>query len=222
MLEHLKAPDASMATIPVDETIGNQQAREVAYIAGLMDGEGTFCLECNENHRYVRFTPRISMGVTCQALADRFRYFLEKYDISYYQSKRIYPEPYLPVYCFEVRRLTMVKKFLELVMSDLVGKQRQAALMLRFVLSRLDENGNVRYRGNTKKLEGYPAWTYDVWLEMRTLNGRNKPKKDVKASKISKHLARLNDHTSSCTVIYGPTKDMVSPALKDAAVQQTG
>ena len=193
----------------LDTTIDYQQVREVAYIAGLMDGEGSFCMERNEFKRHVRYTPRISFGITNQALANRFQYFLEANGITYYQSKRIYPEPYLPVYSFEIKRMLQVKKFLQLLLNDLTGKRRQAELLLKFIESRLDENGDIKYR--TKRgvgLNTYAPWVHSLWIEMRTLNGKGRPK-GTAPNRISEQLANLHDQMSTCTIKYG-TKAMVS------------
>lgn len=205
MLETPKALDTFMVKTLMDSTMDNQQAREVAYIAGLIDGEGSLCMERSvSNGRNIRYTPRFSFGITNQAVAEKLKFFLEKHEIGYYQSKRLYKEPYLPVYSFEVKRMTQLYKFLKLVSLELVGKRRQADLLIRFIESRLDEHGDIKYRGNSKGGFSYEPWVADVWLELRTLNGRNKPKGD------DTQLASLHDQMSSCTVLYG-TKAMVSP-----------
>lgn len=195
----------------------NQQAREVGYLAALLDGEGSLSLDASPDKRgNVRYTPRISVGMTSQATMDKLRFLYVKYEVPYYQTKRVYPEPYLPVYVLEVRRFKYVKRLLELVMDDMAGKKKQAELLIRFVNSRVDENGDVRYHVSNQKGIAYEPWVHDVWQEMRTLNGRNgnRPKKFLSNSKLAKQLTRLNDCTSSCTVEYQRANDTVSPALE--------
>jgi len=194
----------------------NQQVKEVAYIAGLIDGEGTLCLEYNEwRGNKGRYTARFSLGVTNQAVACKLRTFLERHDIRYYETKRIYPEPYLPVYSIEVKRLTAIWKLLNLIVEDLVGKKRQAELLIKFVGSRLDENGNVIYRGQSKTGFSYAPWVRDIWLELRVLNGRSRPKADRTSSKLARQLSNLNDSTSS-VVCRTLTPKIESPPLAKA------
>lgn len=184
----------------------NQQVREVAYIAGLIDGEGSFCMEKSETKGgKTRYTPRFSLGITNQAVAQRLIFFLQKYNISFYQSKRIYKEPFLPVYSIEVKRFLQLKHLIELILDDLVGKKRQAELLLKFINSRLDSDGNIAYRGASRLNLGYDPWIHDAWLEMRTLNGKTKPKS------FDAQLTNLHDQMSTCTVTYGP-EVMVSSA----------
>lgn len=138
---------------------------------------------------------------------------MKKYDIGYYQAKRIYKEPYLPVYTFEVKRMTQLYKLLRLVTPDLVGKRRQADLLIRFIESRLDAHGDIKYRGNSRGGFSYEPWVDGLWLELRTLNGRNKPKGD------SKQLTNLHDQMSPCAIQYGPEAIMVSPADESCSPQ---
>jgi hypothetical protein len=220
MLETRKAPDTSQVTIPVDETIDNQQVRDRAYIAGLMDGEGTFCLEQNKHKGYTRYTPRISMGNTNQGIALAFKTFLEMNDIKFYESLREFEKPLKALYVFEIKRFLMVKKFIELVGPYLRGKKRQAELLLKFINSRLDENGDVSYRGNSHSPQGYPSWVDDVWLECRLLNGggrRPRSERDNTSNRMQQ-LSNLNDLTSNCTVTYY-AKDKVCPSVKAEAAQ---
>lgn len=194
----------------------NQQVREVAYMAGLFDGEGTFCIEKSSTKGgKVRYTPRFSLGMSSQSTVQKLVYFLQKNDISFYQTKRVYPEPYLPCYSIEVKRFLQLKKLIELVFEDLVGKKRQAELLLKFINSRLDSEGNIAYRGASRLNLGYPSWVHDAWLEVSTLNGKNKPKGS------SKQLANLHDRMSSCAVLYGP-EVMVSPADESCSAKADG
>lgn len=220
MLETHKAPETSQVILPVDETIGNQQVRDSAYMAGLMDGEGTFCLERNTHKGYVRYTPRISMGNTNQQIAEAFEVFCSKYDIAFYKSIRTFEKPLKPVWAYEVKRMLMVKKFVALVMPYLRGKRRQAELLLQFVDSRLDEDGNVSYKGNSRSKLGYPTWIDDIWVECRMLNGggrKPRAERDM-TSKRMQQLSNLNDLTSNCKVHYGlNAEDKVCPSVKAEA-----
>jgi len=221
MLETHKAPDTSQVTIPVDNEIGNQQVRDRAYLAGLMDGEGTFCLERNTHKGYTRYTPRVSMGNTNELIANEFRLFCEKNSISFYESLRTFETPLKPVWAFEIKRFLMVKKFVQLLLPFLKGKKRQAEILLEFIESRLDENGDVSYRGNSKANMGYPVWIDDIWLECRMLNGggrRPRAERDM-TSKRMQQLSNLNDLTSNCKVNCIPSKDKVCPSVKAEAAK---
>ena len=216
MLETPKAQDASVETVPVDITMDNQQVRDCAYMAGLMDGEGTFCLEKSVSKRYVRFTPRVSMGNTCEAIAVAFEAFCECYDIAYYKSLRIYEQPLKPVWAYEVKRMLQAKRFIELVLPFLRGKQRQAQILLEFIQSRLDSSGNLKTH-NAHTSAGYEPRIENLWAECRMLNGggrRSRKERDPQ-SKRMQQLSNLNDLTSKCTVLYGVgAQDKVCPSTK--------
>lgn len=223
MLETHKAQDTSKVTIPEDTTIGNQQVRDVAYIAGLMDGEGTFCLEKNSKLKTIRYTPRVSMGITNQAVAEKFKWFIDNYGMSCYSGIRKYEEPFKPIYTFEIKRFLMVKRFIELVLPYLVGKKRQAEILLMFINSRLDSDGNVSYRGNSKLGFSYAPFIDGIWLECRMLNGggrRPRAERDPN-SKRMQQLSNLNDCTSSCKEFtYIPANDTVSSSTRMEASKE--
>jgi hypothetical protein len=198
MLETHKAPTTNQVTESVDVTIGDQQVREIAYLAGLMDGEGSFSFSRSDTKGYTRLTARISMGITDEKIADYFRYLMVKYDLHCFISVRKYEEPFKPVYNFSIQRMQSVKQFVELVLPFLKGKKRQAEILLEFVNSRLDSSGNVAYKGSSRSSLGYPSFIFDLWEELRVLNGRHNTAKKLKnpESRRVKQLSNLNDLTS--------------------------
>lgn len=225
MLETPKAQDTSMVTIPEDITMDHQQAIDCAYIAGLMDGEGSFCYSRHVNKTgLIKLTPRMSMGITNQDVDLKLKYFCTKYGIAHYCMKRLYPEPYLPVYVIEIKRILHLKRFLELILPYMVGKKRQVELLLRFCLSRMTEDGNLVYRGASRISPGYPDWVHDSYLEMHVLNGGRRNKKfntNPKASTRTAQLNRLNDCTSTCTGFeFTRKEDTVSPYVESISSQE--
>lgn len=219
MLETPKAQDASVETVPVDTTMDNQQVRDCAYMAGLMDGEGTFCLEKSTFQNRVRFTPRVSMGNTCEAIALAFESFCERYDIAFYKSMRIYEQPLKPVWAYEVKRMLQAKRFVELLFPYLRGKQRQAQILLEFIQSRLNTDGSLKGH-NAHIVRGYDPEIENLWAECRMLNGggrRSRKERDLNSKKMQQ-LSNLNDLTSKCIVLYGVgAQDKVCPSVKAEA-----
>lgn len=220
MLETPKASDTYMVTIPNDITMGNQQVRDIAYIAGLVDGEGCFSFSRSDNSGCTKLTARFSLGITDAITAEHLRCFLIKYDVAFYLAVRKYEGPFKAIYSFSVQRMQAVKKLVEMLIPFLQGKKRQAQILSEFVNSRLDSNGNVLYRRNSKNSEGYPPFVYDLWEELRILNGNRKLNKKFvnPSSKRVKQLSNLNDCTSFCKEFKTlSTNDTVSPSVKAEA-----
>jgi hypothetical protein len=184
-----------------------------------MDGEGTFCLERNVSTKYVRFTPRVSMGNTCEAIALAFEAFCEHYDIAFYKSLRIFEKPVKPVWAYEIKRMSQVKRFIELLFPYLHGKKRQAQILFDFIATRLGPDGNVKGH-NAHVSFGYGPEVDNLWAECRMLNGggrRSRKERDPN-SKRMQQLSNLNDLTSKCTVLYGVgVQDKVCPSVKAEA-----
>jgi len=212
MLETPKALNTTMVKTSMDNTMDNQQVREVVYFAGLMDGEGSYCLEKSETgNGKVRYTPRFSFGTTSQLQSDKFHAFLQKHDIAYYFQTRAYPEPYKLVYSFEIKRMLQCLKFCKLMLEDTVEKKANCQGLITFIESRLDADGDLAYRGQSKHGYSYAPWVDDLWMEMRIRNGRNKPKG------TSKQLSNLHDQMFPCKIEYGLPEVMVSPASESCS-----
>lgn len=172
MLENPKTEATTQVTDASDATMGNQQV-ECAYMAGLIDGEGSIALHLKTDNHYA---PLVFIGNTNESLVDWIKYFFTKYAISFHLGlgKR-YETWHAPVWRFELRKLKYCQRFLRLVEPFLIGKREHARLLLRFLDSRLDENGNARHTVRTAGLGfDYAPWVHDVFMQLKTMNTRGK------------------------------------------------
>lgn len=184
MLETPKAADTANVTIPSDGpqvsslsrligTMDNQQATDWAYLAGLVDGEG--CISICPAHKKGGSTQlNVSLHVlnnTNAKLIDWVAETLARYDIPHYvywAGKRNYRNS-RPCGLVALRRRTGIKKFLLHVLPYLVGKRRQAELLLEFVESRITVFETAQRNSE--------SWTYkdrdfEITRQIKALNQR--------------------------------------------------
>ncbi len=112
---------------------------DLAYLAGLWDGEGYIGVICSKSRRRAEY--RISLGITNtnpDILAEVAR-ILDKYEISarVETAAPTKPEKHKISYCIAVSKLSSAKILCELLIPYLKGKRGIAILVLRYVNSRL-------------------------------------------------------------------------------------
>lgn len=139
-----------------DETMGNQQERSLAWLAGILDGEGTVSIQVYTlPDGRIRITPFVAIVNTDEGILQGCREILEEIGVAYrnckapssghgFQGKLV---------CSNLRidGQKPVKKLLEVIGEYLRSKKRQnAATVLRYLQSRevngfsRDEKGRVR------------------------------------------------------------------------------
>lgn len=148
MLETPKAMTPTNGTESMDGTMDNQQEtrlteRELAYMAGLFDGEGTigiFKVEFKSKPNKT-FRPIIQFVNTDLRLIAKFTNIAKALGCTYYmhtdnKSHR------KTCYTVQITRFHMQKIWLETFIPFLVGKREQAELQLEFVKRRMELNAN--------------------------------------------------------------------------------
>lgn len=138
----------------------NQQATTIGYIAGLMDGEGTFALTVHQYKKRPNYRVAIQVSNTDIRILKEFIRFLKEYEITYwvcsYKPKK---RKRRVQYSIAIASLNGKIKFIDLVYPFLQAKQEQAYLLKEFCIRRLKENqkkpirnklGQFVYGGNRK------------------------------------------------------------------------
>lgn len=120
----------------MNETIGNQQAtsHQLAWLAGIWDGEGTFSIYYSNNH----YVGRLTLTNTSDSMINEIVKILDKSNIKghlWYEEPRT--NKHKACWHVTINKLNNVKTAIELMMPYLVNKKPNAEILLRFVLSRL-------------------------------------------------------------------------------------
>lgn len=119
--------------------MGNQQVKthfEIGWLVGFIEGEG--CLTINRIKGYGKsnkLLPYISLVGTNTASMERAIEIAKNLELPMYISNRSYG-PRNPVIRIEATGLGRTAKWLAVIEPYLVGKKRQAELMLEFIASR--------------------------------------------------------------------------------------
>lgn len=136
----------------MDITIGNQQTTDLmyaTYLAAMLDGEGSVQLIPWKNRNRVGYQGRISYFNVDPRILATMQAALAHFGIAHhvYAGGKDQMHPASDV---RICRLTMLKKFLDVVLSaPLLSKRQECDLLLEFVNSRLDETGKP-YPSNFK------------------------------------------------------------------------
>lgn len=152
--------------------MGNQHTQDelnLAYLAGLIDGEGTITLERSGIRRLngvMGLSPVVLVANTDLAIVEfvtnQFRRMGANPHIK--TQAKGYAKRQKQCYWVKVHSLTKAKKVLEPVIPYLIGKRAQAQLILDF----------VAYRGDSQLAKGKPYGPYELGIleKIRALNHR--------------------------------------------------
>lgn len=154
------------------EKIGNPQATqlELAWLAGIVDGEGSFTMSYSKNKK--AFTPKIAIANTDEKIISKAVTILDTIECFMYVNNKT--QGHLgkkPVWYIQIERFKNIRKFLEYMLPYLIGKKAQGELMLRFVNLRIPK---LSYSRNPRvdQYKGYTEEETKVALECRALNAR--------------------------------------------------
>lgn len=125
---------------------------DLAWLAGIIDGEGCFCIFTNS--RKDAMQPSISANLTITnsncLLLNRCREILDALEIKYvYQDPKNGHQRGRRVMRIKIKNYSSLQRIIELTIPFFVGKAEQAKLILEFV-SLAGEKGKLRYDERAK------------------------------------------------------------------------
>lgn len=167
--------------------MGNQQERpliwELAWLAGIMDGEGSFLISVNSTHRSIY--PRISVTNTNKYMIEKIIDIIEKIGIEHWNVKVRIPKKDTWKTNIQISIITAkrVLLFTNSILPYLIAKKENALLVKEFCESRI----SLPY--------GYPYTERE--LELRILLGKLQEKKGQKSKS-----GIPNDYTPSVRPRY--------------------
>lgn len=152
--------------------MGNQQetALELAWLAGLWDGEGSFSFALqrqkrNGRHRYLTIAASAYVGMTDKPTIERVAEILDVHQVGRHIRVRAGGARRRPLHVLTITGLRRLDGFLPLVLPYLVTKKEQAELAMAFVRSRLDKGTSIHGRRS-----GYDPYEIDLFLKCRAMN----------------------------------------------------
>lgn len=156
---------------------GNQREVDLAYVAGLIDGEGTFCISRSiyrKSNRNPCFTPYVRVGMTTKMPLEIIHDVTGMGNITYDNRDKRSGFGYRQkgFWLWSVSTVKRIPEFLELIILYIRLKKPQAILMKKFCEG---------FQYQKYKRGGVPK---DIWLlreqiyfEMSLLNGFQRPQR---------------------------------------------
>jgi hypothetical protein len=172
MLETPKTYSCLLSDNRKDETMDNQQATEAqkGWLAGIIDGEG--CLSMRVYRRkngYWRSSVFLKVDNTNKEIIDCVGHIFSLMNIPHYICERGRTTSHKPVYQIIVQGLKRCGNALPKIHPYLIGKRKQAELLMSFVGRRI--NHNKLYAGNQNY---YTQQDLDDIQQIRKLNQRGR------------------------------------------------
>lgn len=148
----------------------NPQAtqRDIAYLAGIWDGEGHLSIICHHRERNsYQYRIACALANTNDAIIEKVVGILDKLGISATIECKQHPNPnHKDCYYVVVNKMTAAKKLVDIILPDLAGKKAAAGLFLRYVNSRLS-----REKSNSKVTDEEVS----LYEQLKAINQRGAP-----------------------------------------------
>lgn len=140
--------------------MGNQQttSHQLAWLAGIWDGEGTFQIYQNGKHFFIG---RLTLTNSSPEMIDEISKILDAHDIgAHLWLEELRTNKHKRCYHLTVNKLSSVKRGTELMLPYLIAKKAHANILLRFVDSRLKYKRIANRNPTTGKIAGVQAQGY--------------------------------------------------------------
>lgn len=160
-----------------DSMHGNQREVDLAYVAGLLDGEGTFCISKSTykiGKRKPCFTPYVRVGMVTKMPLEIIKDITGMGTITYDARDKRSGFGYRQqgFWLWSVCTVTRIPEFLELMLPYIRLKKPQAELMKKFC----EGYCKTKYpRGGLSD----EVWLFreQIWHQMSNLNGNQRPQR---------------------------------------------
>ena len=128
------------------------QEVDLAWLAGIIDGEGCFCIftNCRKDAANPSISANLSITNSNCLLLNRCREILDALEIKYvYQDPKNGHQRGRRVMRVKIKNYSSLHRIIELTLPYFVGKAEQAKLVLEFA-GLAGERGKLRYEDRTK------------------------------------------------------------------------
>ncbi|MCP9495413.1 MAG: hypothetical protein MSG64_13285 [Pyrinomonadaceae bacterium MAG19_C2-C3] len=130
---------------------------DLAWLAGIIDGEGCFCIFTNSNRSERAINSSISANLTITnsncLLLNRCREIFDALEIKYiYQNPKNGHQRGRRVMRVKIQNYSSLQRLIELTLPYFVGKAEQAKLVLEFA-NLAGQKGKLRYNERTELMD---------------------------------------------------------------------
>lgn len=141
--------------------------KNAPYLAGLIDGEGSFVIHKREHENRVRFTPMIVLGMTHEKTVE---FVADTFNVSYVRRER--KPPNKDMFNLQVRTPMDIENIATALHEPSITKREQMELFLEFIPVKRSvseiKHDDLRYRDAYLEM-------VEKYVELRKLNQRGKP-----------------------------------------------
>lgn len=157
-----------------EQTMVNQQAttHQLAWLAGIWDGEGTFGIYPSGS----KYVGRLTLSNTCPIMINEITKIIESCGarIHVWQETESRKPNHKKAYHLTLNKLEDVKNISALMLPYLISKKARAEILIRFIDSRLKYERKVNRDPKTGHILGVITQGYedqeDMYLKMKELN----------------------------------------------------
>jgi LAGLIDADG-like domain len=128
-------------------TMGNPQETDIAWLAGVLDGEGyvSICMNQHKTGRCkVQFAPRVSLGITSLEVIEKARRILDSLEVGYLVKDRRLKSGKMFI-SIVIAGMKRVGKLLPFLIPHLTLKGHNARRILKFIELRFSHASNIPY-----------------------------------------------------------------------------
>jgi hypothetical protein len=145
------------------------------WLAGIIDGEGSFTIEKNVSGKYSIYSPKIYITNTSTILINTVRRILKNINIKYYciKHKPIRHDGYKrkPCYDIQITKFSEILKILTHIGSKLVIKRAEGELLKKYCQHRIKARKSVNRNALAKYTEFEPKlYTKFIEIHRRRIN----------------------------------------------------
>lgn len=142
------------------------------WLAGIIDGEGSFTIEQNLSGKSVLYSPKIIITNTSTVLIKKINRILKQIKIHYYclKHKSIRHDGYKrkPCYDIQICKFSEILKLINYIGNKLIIKRKEAKLMEKFCKHRITERKKVTRNADAH----YTTFEPKIYKQFIKIHGR--------------------------------------------------
>jgi len=159
----------------VDQQVTSHQ---LAWLAGIWDGEGTFTISFLQKGKGKFFlSSQITLTNSCPLMINEISKIIDYYKIgAHLWLENLRTKKHKQCYHLTIRKQECIKKFIELVLPYLITKKSRAEILYRFVCKRMKYKRKV-IQGSNGQLKGVKPQSYSdeemsLYEQIKKLNSK--------------------------------------------------
>lgn len=164
--------------------MSHQREIDLAYLAGLMDGEGYIGMSYNTRRTGTQYTPRVTITDTNEKIVAEVRRILTNESIAFYVSEWKSNKAHKKRFTIEAVGFRRSLKWLFVIEPHLIAKQEQARLLLAWMWSRLTH-------GKGYNRVPYTVDENNIYYALKELNAKGSVTLNEYTPKAAPYVAKM-------------------------------